>query len=170
MRIQHIGRRTIQQTFAISTAERERKRKKHNHLGCTAKKIQKGALEIFGDKVAAAIGPGPREGVVIQHPGHDIVHAGRLDKLLALEVVVVGHVEPDQEAQVKLQFLKRKKERKKRDLHVAEFVSDRKSGAESVVLNDGARRGHVAHGAQFSQAEGVAFLLLRIPANVFSAK
>lgn len=45
--------------------------------------------------MAAAVGPGPGEGVVIQHPGHDIVNAGRLDKLLALEIVVVRHIQPD---------------------------------------------------------------------------
>ena len=52
-------------------------------------------LEILGDEIAAAIGPGPRESVVIQHPRHDVVNAARrLDKLLTLEVIVVWHVQP----------------------------------------------------------------------------
>ena len=40
-------------------------------------------------------------------------------------------------------------------------------GAESVVLNDRTRIGAVTHGAEFGQSQRVAFLHLRIPANVF---
>ena len=54
-------------------------------------------------------------------------------------------------------------------LHVAQFVSDGEGGAESVVLDDGTRRGAVAHCAQFGQAERVALLQVRIAANVLPA-
>lgn len=55
-------------------------------------------LEIFRDEIAAAIRPGPWERVVIQHPRHDVMDAARgLDELLALEIVVVGHVESTKE-------------------------------------------------------------------------
>lgn len=48
----------------------EEKEKKKNWYGCDL-------LEILGDEIAAAIGPGPRESVVIQHPRHDVVNAAR---------------------------------------------------------------------------------------------
>ena len=58
------------------------------------KKSKQDLLEKLCDKVATAIGPRPREGVVIQHPRHDVVDtAGRLDELLTLEIVVVRHVQ-----------------------------------------------------------------------------
>lgn len=53
---------------------------------------------------------------------------------------------------------------------MAKFVSDGESRAQAVVLHDGAGSGHVAHGAQLGQPQSVAFLHLRVPANVFSAK
>ncbi len=53
------------------------------------------------------------------------------------------------------------------NLHVTQFVSYGEGGAESVVLNDRTRIGAVTHGAEFGQSQRVAFLHLRIPANVF---
>lgn len=39
--------------------------------------------------------------------------------------------------------------------------------AQAVVLDNGTRRGRVAHGAQFGQTERVALEHLRIAANIF---
>ena len=50
--------------------------------------------------MTTAVGPGPRESVVIQHPRHDVVHTRRLDELLALEVVIVRHVQPEKQRSV----------------------------------------------------------------------
>jgi len=61
--------------------------------------------------MAAAVGPSPRESVVVEHPRHDVVHARRLDKLLALEVIIVRHVQPESFVQPIISFksLSRKK-------------------------------------------------------------
>ena len=54
-------------------------------------------------------------------------------------------------------------------VHVSKFVSDGKSSAQSVVLNDGARIGTIAHGTKFSKSKRIALLHLRIATNVLSA-
>lgn len=53
---------------------------------------------------------------------------------------------------------------------MAQFVSDGEGGAEPVILDDGAGRRRIAHGAQLGQTERVAFLHLRIAANVLSGR
>ena len=75
------------------------------------KRVNGNTLEIFGDEMAAAVGPSPRESVVVEHPRHDVVHARRLDKLLALEVIIVRHVQPESFVQPIISFksLSRKK-------------------------------------------------------------
>ena len=45
-------------------------------------------------------------------------------------------------------------------------MSDGEGSTESVVLDDGTRRGRVAHGAQFGQSQRVTFVQLRVTANV----
>jgi hypothetical protein len=62
---------------------------------------------------------------------------------------------------------KTKQKNNNNNLHVTQFVSYGEGGAESVVLNDRTRIGAVTHGAEFGQSQRVAFLHLRIPANVF---
>lgn len=42
-------------------------------------------------------------------------------------------------------------------VHMSEFVSDCKGGAQAVVFDDGTAAVLVAHGAQFGQAKSVAF-------------
>lgn len=42
--------------------------------------------------------------------------------------------------------------------NVSEFVSNCKSGRQSVVLNDGTRFPSIAHRTQFGKTQGVAFV------------
>lgn len=51
------------------------------------------SLEVLGEEVAAALGPGPRVGVVIQHARHDLVVVAGSSVRLALGLVVVRHVQ-----------------------------------------------------------------------------
>ena len=55
------------------------------------------SLEVLGEVVPTAVGPRPREGVVVQHPRHDEVDLVGARVLLALGVVVVGKVEAETE-------------------------------------------------------------------------
>lgn len=50
------------------------------------------SLEVVGEEVAAAVGPGPRVRVVVQHPGHGVLGLIRPHKLFTFEVVVVRNV------------------------------------------------------------------------------
>ena len=50
--------------------------------------------------------------------------------------------------------------------HVSDLVGHGEGGAESVVLDDGARGFRIAHGTQFRQTECVASLQLRVTADV----
>ena len=53
-------------------------------------------LQKLGDVLAAALGPEPRAGVVVERGRHDVELV--LDaRLLALWVVIMGHVEPGPE-------------------------------------------------------------------------
>lgn len=52
-------------------------------------------LQILGQKMSTASGPGPRMRVVIQHPRHDTIHSILLSKIFALVVVVVWHTQPE---------------------------------------------------------------------------
>ena len=44
--------------------------------------------------MSAAVGPGPRVGVVVQHAGHGVLGFVLAHVCLALEVVVVWNVQP----------------------------------------------------------------------------
>lgn len=53
------------------------------------------SLEKFGDIVPGAFGPFPGEGIIVQHAGHDVVHARAVPEARALGIVVVRHVESE---------------------------------------------------------------------------
>jgi hypothetical protein len=52
------------------------------------------SLEEFSEVVSAAVGPLPGEGVFSEHVRHHVVLALWLEEGLALDVVVVLHVQP----------------------------------------------------------------------------
>jgi hypothetical protein len=92
MSFEQIGRRPVQKALAIPTT-RIIEIKYIRIFGDELIERCR-SLEVFSDEIAAAVGPGPREGVMIEHAGHDIVNARRFYKLLALEVVIVRHIQP----------------------------------------------------------------------------
>lgn len=52
------------------------------------------SLEELGDVIARTLRPFPGETVVVQHPGHDIVHARTVFDPHAFGLVIVRHVQP----------------------------------------------------------------------------
>lgn len=61
-------------------------------------------LQKLGDVFAAALGPGPGVGVVVEGGGHDVVlglHAG----LPTLGVVIVRHIKPGEETRAHTQIM-----------------------------------------------------------------
>lgn len=53
-------------------------------------------LQILGDKVPRAVRPRPGMGIMVQHPGHDVLFAAVLTPERSTpDVVVVGHAESE---------------------------------------------------------------------------
>ena len=64
------------------------------------------SLEVFSNEIATAVGPSPREGVVIKHSRHDVVNTRRFHELLALEIVVMGHIQSKERKEIFKSYVK----------------------------------------------------------------